>query len=302
MKEFEFSSKGAGMIHAYRWEPEGEPIAVVQIVHGIAEHAMRYDAFADFLTSHGVLVVAEDHMGHGKSHGSGAERYFAGGWCAAVDDTYKLLSDTRREFPQLPYFVFGHSMGSFMTRTLLFRYPDAGLRGAVICGTGWQPRGMLAFGRTVCALEQARVGEKGTSTLLRTLMFGAYNRKFENTRTPDDWICSVPEVVERYREDPLCGGNVTVGLARDLLCGVSMIQKKQNLKRMNPDLPVLFIAGKDDPVGNMGRGVKTAYEQFKEIGMNRVTMRLFDGRHEILNERHCREVYDFVWEFFRKLL
>ena len=136
MLEFEFSSHGAGMIHAYRWEPEGQPRGVVQIIHGIAEYVPRYAGFAAFLNARGFLVTGEDHMGHGKSHGT-EPCHFSGGWCAAVDDSMELLRRTQRDYPGVPYFVLGHSMGSFLTRTLLFRYPDAGLRAAVICGTGW---------------------------------------------------------------------------------------------------------------------------------------------------------------------
>ena len=125
MLEFEFSSHGAGMIHAYRWEPEGQPRGVVQIIHGIAEYVPRYAGFAAFLNAHGLLVTGEDHMGHGKSHGT-EPCHFSGGWCAAVDDSMELLRRTQRDYPGVPYFVLGHSMGSFLTRTLLFRYPDAG--------------------------------------------------------------------------------------------------------------------------------------------------------------------------------
>ena len=135
-----FDSHGAGRIHVCRWTPEGEPKAVFQIVHGIAEFIERYDGFAAYLTKQGYLVVAEDHMGHGQSiNGDGIQGYFHGGWFTAVEDTFQLLTDTRKEFPNLPYILFGHSMGSFMARTLLCKYPDCGITAAIICGTGWQP-------------------------------------------------------------------------------------------------------------------------------------------------------------------
>ena len=300
--EFEYSSKGAGTIHAYRWAPEGTPIAVLQLVHGIAEHMLRYDEFARYLNGHGVLVTAEDHMGHGKSVGSGAERYFAGGWLSAVGDIYELLRRTKEEFPSLPYFVLGHSMGSFMTRTLLFTYPNAGLRGAVICGTGWQSGATLAAGRTLCAMEQLRLGETKPSPLLNNLMFGAFNRKFPDAKTENDWICADPAVVQAYTEDPLCGGSASVGLAREMLRGIGMIEKKKNLAAMPMELPVLFIAGKSDPVGNMGKGVKRSAQAFRDVGMKSVELKLYDGRHEILNERNRGEVYDDVWRFLEKNL
>ena len=139
--DFWFDSHGAGKIHCCRWMPEGEPKAIFQIVHGIAEFVERYDDFANFLTKQGYVVVAEDHMGHGQSiNGEGIQGYFHGGWFAAVEDTYQLLTMTKREYPNLPYILFGHSMGSFMARTILYRYPDSGITAAIICGTGWQPR------------------------------------------------------------------------------------------------------------------------------------------------------------------
>ena len=278
MLEFEFSSHGAGMIHAYRWEPEGQPRGVVQIIHGIAEYVPRYAGFAAFLNARGFLVTGEDHMGHGKSHGT-EPCHFSGGWCAAVDDSMELLRRTQRDYPGVPYFVLGHSMGSFLTRTLLFRYPDAGLRAAVICGTGWQPAPVLAAGLALCGLEKLRLGETGRSKLLANLMFGAYNRKFPDARTPNDWICSDPEVVAKY-----------------------MIQRPANLQRMDKALPVFFIAGRSDPVGNMGRGVEKAAAAFRAAGMQDVACKLYDGRHEILNEKDRQLVYDDVLAFYERHL
>lgn len=295
MKEFEFSSLSGGTLHGYRWEPEGKPVAVVQIIHGIAEHMLRYDEFARFLNAHGVLVVAEDHMGHGKSEGT--RLYFSGGWETAAEDCYTLLKMTHGELPELPYFLFGHSMGSFLTRTLLIRHPEAPLAGAVICGTGWQPGAVLAAGRTLCALEKQRVGDTGHSALLTNLMFGAYNKKFKPNRTPNDWICTDPAVVDRYTADPLCGGDATVGLSRELLRGLGFIQKRANLKKMNKALPVFFIAGHSDPVGAMGKGVEKTAARFRAVGMRQVALRLYDGRHEILNEPNREEVYGDVGNF-----
>ena len=135
-----FGSCGVGKLHACRWLPEGQPRAIVQILHGIAEFVERYDDFANFLAGNGIAVVAEDHMGHGQSIDGGSKQgYFQGGWFAAVDDSYQLLKDTQAAHPGVPYFLLGHSMGSFMARTVLCRYPDSGLAGAVISGTGWQP-------------------------------------------------------------------------------------------------------------------------------------------------------------------
>ena len=290
------------MIHAYRWEPEGQPRGVVQIIHGIAEYVPRYAGFAAFLNARGFLVTGEDHMGHGKSHGT-EPCHFSGGWCAAVDDSMELLRRTQRDYPGVPYFVLGHSMGSFLTRTLLFRYPDAGLRAAVICGTGWQPAPVLAAGLALCGLEKLRLGETGRSKLLANLMFGAYNRKFPDARTPNDWICSDPAVVDAYTNDELCGFDATVGLTRDMLTGISMNQKKENLAKMDKELPVLFISGMQDPVGAMGEGVLACIDAFKRAGIRHVTIRLYpEGRHEMLNEANRDEVYRDVLSWLERRL
>ena len=151
--DFYYESRCGGRLHGCRWTPEGEPKAVLQIVHGIAEYAQRYDDFANYLTTQGYLVVAEDHMGHGKSISQQAPQgCFPGGWEGAVADTYRLLTDTKAEFPELPYVLFGHSMGSFMARTILAIYPDSGIAAAIICGTGWQPGAVLKAGKLACKL------------------------------------------------------------------------------------------------------------------------------------------------------
>lgn len=300
MKEFEFPSKGVGMIHAYRWEPDCKPIAVVQLVHGIAEYSPRYDDFAKYLNSKGILVVSEDHMGHGKSHGTKTELFFEGGWTAAIDDMKELMRLTRQDYPDIPYFLFGHSMGSFMAWSYLYRYPKENLSAAVICGTTWQPGAVLAGGRVLCAIEKKRIGATGHSNLLKKLMFGAYNDHFQPAKTPNDWICSNPDVVARYTADPLCGGDATVGLSADMLSGIAMNQKKKHLDAIPKDLPVLFIGGKLDPVSNMSKGVQRSYAEFRKIGMRDVAMKLYDGRHEILNEDNHMAVYTDVWNFLKR--
>ena len=164
------------MIHACRWEPEGEVKGVVQLVHGIAEHVQRYDDFAKYLNALGYLVVAEDHMGHGLSGDKDCARgYFYGGWFAAVEDTWQLLEQTKDEFPKLPYILFGHSMGSFMTRTLLITHPDSGISGAVICGTGWMSSVVLSAGKGICSAVCHSGDETAPSEKLQGLVFGSYN-------------------------------------------------------------------------------------------------------------------------------
>ena len=297
-----FDSCGAGKLHVCRWEPEGEPRAVLQIVHGIAEFVERYDAFAQYLNKLGFLVVAEDHMGHGQSiNGEGIQGYFHGGWFNAVADTYQLLSDTKAEYPDLPYILFGHSMGSFMARTILCKYPDSGIIAAVICGTGWQPTfAMPAMIRLVEAICK-KGNETQPNEKLQGMVFGSYNGRVEHPRTAYDWLSRDKAIVDAYIAHPLCGFTASAGLLRDMMQGIYYIQKKENLARMKKDLPVFFIAGGDDPVGSYGKGVKQAAEAFRKAGMTDVSVRIYPlCRHEILNEINKEEIFADVARWVEK--
>lgn len=302
--DFWYESKGGGRIHGCRWTPEGPVKAVLQIVHGIADYAQRYSGFANYLNEQGILVVAEDHMGHGKSIGEQCPQgFFNGGWQTAVDDTYRLMKDTMAEFPRLPYILFGHSMGSFMARTILAKYPDSGITAAVICGTCWQPSPAVAAGKAACVLLCRTKGEKTPSKFLQSLAFGSYNKKVEHPRTPFDWISRDSKVVDAFVADPLCGFVPTAGLMRDMMEGVTYIQKDENLAKMKKDLPVFFIAGGDDPVGRYGVGVRMAAEAFRKAGMEQVDLRIYPlCRHELLNEINKEDIYRDVVQWIDAVL
>ena len=301
-KDFWYPSCGIGKIHGCRWEPDAAPKAVVQIVHGIADFAARYDEFAMHLTHLGFLVVAEDHMGHGESiNGGGIQGYFQDGWEAAVEDICTLMKSTMEEFPGVPYILFGHSMGSFLARTILCKYPDCGIHAAVICGTAWQPTAMLPAVIKLCDAVCKKDGEKNPSEKLQNLAFGTYNRRVEHPRTPFDWVSRDKDMVDAYVAHPLCGFTATAGLLRDMMKGIYYIQRKPNLSNMRKDLPVLFIAGGDDPVGNYGSGVRKAAEMFRRQGMQDVAVKIYPlCRHEILNEINRKEIYADVSAWMEK--
>lgn len=295
-EDFWYDSKGAGKIHGCRWTPEESPRAVVQIVHGIAEYVERYDEFAAYLNGLGFLVVAEDHMGHGQSVGeNGIQGYFHGGWFTAVEDTMTLLRETQAAYPDIPYVLFGHSMGSFMARTILCKYPDSGISAAVICGTGWQPAALLPpvtrFIEAVCRKD----GEDQPSAFLENLVFGSYNRRVEHPRTAYDWLSRDAKIVDAYIAHPMCGFTPTAGLLREMMKGLTFIEKPAHLEAMKKDLPVFFVAGGDDPVGSYGKGVRHTVSQFKKAGMTDVSCRIYPlCRHEILNEINRREIFEDI--------
>ncbi len=292
-KDIEFDSCGAGKIHMYRWGPKGQPCGIVQILHGIADYAERYDNFANHLTDMGFLVVAEDHMGHGRSVADdGVKGYFTGGWFSAVDDSYQLLQMIQSEYPNLPFVLFGHSMGSFMAQTILQKYPNSRIDGCILCGSGWQPDVALSAGIRLCNAACRIHGEEKPSPRLMKLVFGAYNLRVEHPRTPYDWVSRDNRVVDALIEDPLCSHAVTSGLMRDMLTGISYIQSPENMLRMKKELPVLMISGGDDPVGTYGDGVRRLAENYRLAGMTDVTTKIYPlGRHEILNEINKDDVF-----------
>ena len=300
--DFYFDSVSGGKIHGCRWTPDGEVKAIVQFVHGIAEYVERYDDFAEFLNTKGILVVAEDHMGHGKSISDVTPMgCFAGGWFAAVDDSYRLMQDTMKEFPGVPYILFGHSMGSFMTRTVLAKYPNSGITAAVICGSAWMPGTVIGAGKAVATLVCKKNGANEPSQLLQNIMFGSYNKKIEHPRTPCDWLTRDQKIVDAYVADPLCGFVPSAGLVRSMMEGLQYIQNPRNLDAMDKNLPVFFIAGGDDPVGGYGAGVEQAAEQFRKHGMEHVDVKIYPlCCHEIHNEINKQEVYNDVASWIEK--
>lgn len=290
--EFTFpSADGKTGIHAVEWLPEGHPRAVLQVSHGVAEYVLRYEPLAEYLTARGFAVAGHDHLGHGGSVAPGGARlYFGpkGSWNWVVDDLYTRYNLLKKQFPDIPLFLLGHSMGSFLARTYLIRYPGT-VDGAVIMGTGQMSPALVAAGRAVAALERRRVGEDQASPTVDRLAFGAYNKQFAPNRTGFDWLSLNPENVDRYIADPLCGGSASIGLFREMLGGLRFIAKPGNLKKMNANTPVLFLSGAMDPVGECGRGVQRAYRSFLKAGARDVSIQLYpELRHEILNEA-CRE-------------
>lgn len=294
-KDFYFnSSTGKNKIHARMCVPDAEPRAIVQIIHGIAEYIDRYDEFMSFLADNGIIAVGTDHLGHGKSIESEEQTgFFAydNGWDYVVRDEEVLRLAMHENYPELPIIVFGHSMGSFMTRTLLIRYPDA-FNAAIISGTGNQGAALVNGGLFMGNLVTGLRGAHHYSKFLNNLAFGSYNKIYENSKTEYDWLSRDEANVQKYIDDPLCGFIPSCSLFRDMMTGVKFITNKKNLTAMNKNMPVYFMSGDMDPVGECGKGVQKAYNNFLEVGMKDVSIKLYPGgRHEMLNEINKDEVY-----------
>ena len=294
-KDFYFnSSTGKNRIHTRMCIPNGEVRAVVQIVHGIAEHIVRYDDFMSFLASKGFVAVGTDHLGHGKSIEKEDQLGFLAdkdGWTYIVNDEEILRRAMKENYPNVPQIVFGHSMGSFVTRTHLIRFPGA-FDAAIISGTGNQSPALVLGGLAMGNLVVALKGPHHYSKLLNNMAFGSYNKLYGEVRTEYDWLSRDEAQVDKYVADPLCGFIPSCSLFRDMMTGIKLITTHTNLEKMNKDTPVYFMSGDMDPVGECGKGVKLAYDNFKKAGMKDVSIKLYkDGRHEMLNELNKDEVY-----------
>lgn len=290
-------------LRALRWKPEGEIFCVLQIVHGMAEHIERYDAFATFMADRGVLVTANDHLGHGRSIKSKEEYGF---FCdddpltVVVRDIHRLKKMTQEEFPGKPYFILGHSMGSLLLRNYLFAY-GSGIDGAILSGTASQPSLVTKPGLLLLHLIGLFKGKMCRSPLASKLVNGDCNGRIPQKRTEFDWLTRDEEIVDRYIADEACGYLFTINGYLTLVKSVDRLNVKNLLAQMPKDLPVLFLSGEEDPVGNYGAGVKRAYEQFLKAGMRKTEMKLYPHfRHEILNEIGKEEVYEDVLAFLKK--
>ncbi len=296
------SATGLGEIYVHTWIPSGTPAAIVQIAHGMAEHISRYDEFASFLNQNGILVVGNDHAGHGKSIGENAMKGYFGerdGWRLLVEDMRRLHNETAALYPDVPYILFGHSAGSFLARAYAAQY-GKDIAAFIFSGTaGKNPA--IPIGRLIAKLEVLRNGHAKPSKLLDKMSFGTYNKSFKPTRTAFDWLSRDAAEVDAYVKDPLCGFVFTAEGMLDVLNVLDFVSGVGWAKNV-PQVPVLLLSGSEDPVGMRGKGVMEVYAWLKETGHS-VGCRLYKGfRHEILNEKNRNEVYQDILSFINRVV
>ena len=284
---FEFAGHDGISLPAVAWKPEGEVKAVLQIAHGMTEHMGRYEALAEYLTPQGIGVAGFDLRGHGKNPGDPEVASFGeGGWAAAIEDMRLFYELLERRFTGTPHYMLGFSLGSFLLREYLTKYPDEGeIAGAIIMGIGHQPGWLLSIMMGIVKGQIKKAGFDKTTDLVRQLSFGAYNQKFKPNRTAADWLCSDETELDKYLADPLVRRDISSGLFRDLLGSMKRTGSANEYDGWDTSLPILLISGQDDPVGDAGKGVQAIYNRMKKTGMENVTLKLFPGaRHDLLHE------------------
>lgn len=280
-------------IHVYRWlpDPGTEVRGVVQIAHGMGETSARYAEFAECLTRHGYAVYANDHRGHGKSvedpnllGNAGVDAFR---WMAS--DMINLGEVASKEYPDIPLFLMGHSMGSFLVQHLMYAGHER-YHAFILSGTNGK-RGLLRFGEKLAFLQCGIQGATHPSMLLNALVFGGFNRSFRPASTPFDWLSRDPEEVKRFIDDPMCGAICTAGFFRDFFKLLIEIHLPNNMKRIPKDKPVYLFSGEQDPVGLHGKGVHNLVTQYRQLQLQHIEYRLYaGGRHEMLHETNRADV------------
>ena len=263
------------------WQPEGEVKAILQITHGMTEHMGRYERFAASLCAQGVAVAGFDLRGHGKNGGDAKIASCGeGGWEGSIVDMRLFFELLKQRFSDVPHYLLGFSLGSFLLREYLGKHPE-GIAGAIIAGTGHQPGWLLSIIMGIVKGQIKKAGYDQTTNQVRQLSFGTYNQKFKPNRTTADWLCSDETQLDQYLADSLVRKDSSAGLFYELLSSM----KRTGKACAYGNVPILLISGKKDPVGDFGKGVQTIYNRMKKTGMENVTLNLLDNaRHDIFHE------------------
>lgn len=300
---FTFKDSQGVELFVYKWLPETLELSkgVVQLAHGMAETAERYRRFAEALTQEGYIVYANDHRGHGKTAKTLEKVGFMGrdGFNWMVKDLYELNCLIRNENSSVPVYLMGHSMGSFLTQSFIYQYGEQ-LNGAILSGTAGKMGPIINLATWIAKREVKKYGEEAQSTKLNRLSFGGYNKSFKPVRTEFDWLSRDEKEVDKYIEDPFCGGIFSAGYFYDLLKGLKETHKWENMDKIPKELPIYVFSGEKDPVGSNTKTVIQLINTYKTLGIKDVSYKFYkDGRHEMLNELNKAEVTKDVIDWLK---
>lgn len=294
MKNEKFQSFDGTTIQCYVWGDVNKPKGVVQIAHGMAEHARRYNDFAEFLNRNGYIVFADDHRAHGmtsaKASQKGVKGYHKGN---IFEDTVKdevAITDYLKEKYGLPVVYVGHSYGSMVGQRYI--ETDNASKGAVLIGSACMKGALLGTGAAIANMQYALLGGEKEGKMLDKLSFGSYNTPFKKEKRPFAWLSRDEEQCKKYFLDEQCGNIMSIAFYKFFFGGLKKAYRSDYIAQIDKKKPIAIFSGSEDPVGGKGKLVTKLYEMYKKAGVEKVEMKLYEGaRHEILNETNREEVY-----------
>lgn len=297
------SSDGKSRIHGVQWVPSGEVKAVIQVTHGMIEHIGRYETFAETMNQAGIAVIGHDHLGHGLTARPGMLGQFAetAGAGYVLEDIKRVAEYTNRQYPGVLHILFGHSMGSFFGRRFITLYGEE-IDGAVFMGTGSQSKWILKLAQFAVRRAVAKEGRAFCNEKLHQMVLGSYNKQFEKGKTEHQWLSRDERENRKYEADPYCQFRFSNGAYEDFFQVMCDVKEEKQFEQIPKELPVLFLSGEKDPVGENGKGVKRACDSLKKSGLTRAEMKLYpDARHELLNELNREEVCQDICQWVLNL-
>ncbi|MDO4941656.1 MAG: alpha/beta fold hydrolase [Lachnospiraceae bacterium] len=281
--------------------PESDVVGIVQLVHGMEEHKERYLPFMKYLCDHGYLCVIHDHRGHGGSVYSNKDYgyFYENGKEAMIEDVHQITCWVKEKYPNLPVFLFGHSMGSLIVRCYTKKYDDQ-IQGLIVCGS---PSNRKAVGTAIflCKTLIKLKGDHASGKMLEKIAFRSYLSGIEDIQSPNDWLSYNRANVKNYDEDPLCGNSFTLNGFLNLFLLVQETYSREGWQVKNPDLPVFFISGEDDPCMESKGAFEEAIRFMREVGYANAKAKVYPKmRHEILNEEERECVYEDVLTLLKR--
>lgn len=298
-QRIELINKNGDKLYGLSWHVDNS-IANVVIMEGMEEHSSRYDDFAQYLNNEGFNVYCIDTYGQGENVNADLSNigiWPTSGFRKQVQAVDALV--TKLRISCRPTFIFSHSMGSFMCQDYIQRYTEH-VSKVVLCGSG-SKNPAVPVGYALAKLIVNKKNRNKKAGLLNKLMFGNFNKRIKNPRTPCDWLSVNEENVDKYIADPLCGFGPTNGFCFEFVKGMNRLYKKKFLQKIRKDLDIFIISGSEDPVTNYGKSVGKLEKMYKGLGVKNVQTKIYDGlRHEILNEKDHEEVYQDIVNFFKE--
>lgn len=294
-KEFLFND-----LHAVIWKNEDKVVTkIIHVIHGMTEHIHRYEQLANILIEEGVMVIGYDLRGHGKNTGDLTCATFGmNGWNQSIDDIHLFYEMIHKDYPNVPYYLLGFSLGSFLLREYFTKYNDD-ITGAIIMGTGHQPAFILNIIMKLVHNEIKKVGYDATTDFVRNLSFGQYNKKFKPNRTKMDWLCANEDQLDKYMNDNLCRKDISAGLFYDLLNSMKKCGLSNTYENWNKQMPVLLISGNEDSVGDHTKGIQKLYKKMKQEKLNIQIKIIQNARHDLLHEASALETIHMIQNFIK---